>query len=150
MRRKITYQGRSFCALNHRYLQERTNIFLYRLTSSYMTCSALTCQCIKGQELHVIHHVHRTTLTTCTIYEPSMGNVTFHKMSGCTVTLSRHWVSLWAKLIVPPTLAPGAKADHTSPWLVIVGDPGCPGIACQFLAGAEQSSSPFAPWLMIF
>ncbi len=56
----------------------------------------------------------------------------------------------WAKLIVPPVLAPCAQEDLTSPWLVIVGDPGCPGIACHFLAEAEQSSGPFAPWLMIF
>ncbi len=30
------------------------------------------------------------------------------------------------------------------------GDPGCPGIAHHFVARAEQSSGPFAPWLMIF
>ncbi len=58
--------------------------------------------------------------------------------------------SLRAKLIVPPALAPGAQADHTSPWMVIAGDAGCPGIAHHFLAGAEQSSGPFAPWLTIF
>ncbi len=57
---------------------------------------------------------------------------------------------VWAKLIVSPALAPGAQADQTSPWLVIAGDPGCPGIAQHFLAGAEQSSGPFALWLTIF
>ncbi len=56
----------------------------------------------------------------------------------------------WAKLIVQ-----GAQEDQTSPWLVIEGDPGCPRIACYFLARAEQStmadtSGQFAPWLMIF
>ncbi len=56
----------------------------------------------------------------------------------------------WAKFIVKPALAQGAKENQTSPWLVIAGDPGCHGIAHHFLAGAEQSSGPFAPWLMFF
>ncbi len=43
----------------------------------------------------------------------------------------------WAKLIVPPTLAPGTQEDQTSLWLVIAGDPGYRWIARQFLAGAE-------------
>ncbi len=59
------------------------------------------------------------------------------------------------KLIVPPTLAQGAQEDQTSPWVVIVGDPGCPGIAGHFLAWEEQSKmadtrGQFAPWLMIY
>ncbi len=43
----------------------------------------------------------------------------------------------WAKLIIPLALAPDTQEDQTSPWLVIAGDPGCPGIARHFLAGAE-------------
>ncbi len=43
------------------------------------------------------------------------------------------------KLIVPPARAQGGQKDQTSPWLVIAGDPGCPGIAHHFLARTEQS-----------
>ncbi len=61
----------------------------------------------------------------------------------------------WSKLIVPPAIAQGAQVDPTCPWLVIAGDPGCPGIARHFLAQAEQNkmadtSGKFAPRLMIF
>ncbi len=35
---------------------------------------------------------------------------------------------------------PGTQEDQTSPWLVIAGVQGCPGIARNFLAGADQWS----------
>ncbi len=103
---------------------------------------------------------------TCTMcFQKTLQN-TYHKDCNCKFIIEMACTSIlimwphklcaamcnspWAKLIVPPALAPGTQADQTSPWLVIAGDPGCPGIARHFQAGAEQSCGLFAPSLMIF
>ncbi len=74
------------------------------------------------------------------------------RLITCTNLWGRY---VWSKLIVPPALAQGAQVDLTCPWLVFVGDPGCPGIDRHFLARAElgkmaDTSGKFDPWLMIF
>ncbi len=76
------------------------------------------------------------------ILDPNWGDKIFWTSLVISAYLGQNWLS--------HPLQP-----KTCPWLVIAGDSWCPGIAHHFLARAEESkmadtSSKFAPWLMIF
>ncbi len=55
----------------------------------------------------------------------------------------------WGEIDCTTRSSPGHPGVSNFSLIGDSGCPGCPGIARHFLAGADQSSGTFAPWLMI-